>query len=68
MNYKNNYIKLKEEADLKNKSKKKKSKKKSEKKKIEENKEESKSVGSEDSTVTNVSVKKQPTEREKIRN
>ena len=68
LKYKNNYIKLKEEAALKKKSKKKKSKKKSEKKKIEENKEESKSVGSEDSAVTNVSVKKQPTEREKIRN
>ena len=68
MKYKNNYIKLKEEAALKKKSKKKKSKKKSEKKKEEKNKEESISVVSEDSTVTNISVKKQPTEREKMRN
>ena len=72
MKYKNNYIKLKEDAALKKKGRKKKSKKKSEKNKEEESKEESKedsiSVISEDSTVTNVSVKKQPTEREKIRN
>ena len=68
MKYKNNYIKLKEDAALKKKGKKNKSKKKSEKKKEEESKEDSISVVSEDSNVTNVSIKKQPTEREKIRN
>ena len=68
LKYKKNYIEYKEKAALKKKGKKKKSKKKSEKKKVEENKEESISVVSEDSTVTNASVKKQPTEREKMRN
>ena len=69
--YKNNYIRYKEKAakdKKKSKKKKKSEKKKSDNKKDQENKEECKSVGSEDSTVTNVSVKKQPTEREKIRN
>ena len=69
--YKNNYIEYKKRtAKDKKKSKKNKkaAKKKSDKKKDQENKEECTSVGSEDSTVTNVSVKKQPTEREKIRN
>ena len=69
LKYKKNYIEYKEKAALKKKSKKKKTnKKKSDKKTDQENKEESISVVSEDSTVTNVSVKKQPTEREKIRN
>merc|ERR1711991_507293 len=65
--YKNNYIEYKKRtAKDKKKSKKNKkaAKKKSDKKKDQENKEECTSVGSEDSTVTNVSVKKQPTERE----
>ena len=69
--YKNNYIEYKERtAKDKKKSKKNKKaeKKKSDKKEDQENKKECTSVGSEDSTITNVSVKKQPTEREKIRN
>ena len=69
--YKNNYIEYKERTakdKKKSKNNKKAEKKKSDKKEDQENKKECTSVGSEDSTVTNVSVKKQPTEREKIRN
>ena len=69
--YKNNYIEYKERTakdKKKSKNNKKAEKKKSDKKEDQENKKECTSVGSEDSTVTNVSVKKQSTEREKIRN